>query len=71
MTAEPDIGERHVAARDSSAAEYRMRLASHRRIALFSPKMRWKVGSIVSRSRSVSLTSKTLTGKAALLLGSF
>src|SRR5215813_8401032 len=43
-----------------------MKLANHRRIALLSPKMRWKVGSIVSRSSSVSLTSKTISGRAAM-----
>src|SRR5277367_1223001 len=48
-----------------------MRLANHRRMASLSPKMRWKVGSIVSRSRSVSLTSKTIRGKAAISLDSF
>src|SRR5580693_4704514 len=36
-------------------------------MALFSPKMRWKVGSIVPRSRSVSLTSKTIKGGKAML----
>src|SRR5882757_7526460 len=40
-----------------------MKLANHKRMALFSPKIRSKVGSIVSRSRSVSLTSKTIRGK--------
>jgi len=30
-----------------------MKLANHRRIALLSPKMRWKTGSIVSRLRSL------------------
>jgi hypothetical protein len=54
-----DIGERDV------AAEYMMKMANHRRMALFSPKMRWKVGSIVARSRSVSLTSKTIKRRAA------
>src|SRR4029077_10801576 len=47
-----------------------MKLANHKRIALFSPKTRWKVGSIVSRSRSVSLTSKTISGRPAMLLDS-
>src|SRR5215813_8618908 len=41
-------------------------LANHKRMALLSPKMRWKVGSIVSRSRSVSFTSKTINGRAAM-----
>src|SRR4029077_16156755 len=45
-----------------------MRSANHKRIALFSPKMRWNVGSIVLRSRSVSLTSNTISGEAAILL---
>src|ERR1700733_8353977 len=45
-----------------------MKLANHRRMALLSPKMRSKVGSIVSRSRSVSLTSKTIRGRAAALV---
>jgi hypothetical protein len=35
-----------------SAAEYIMKLANHSRIAPRSPKIRWKVGSIVSRSRA-------------------
>src|SRR5262245_30029544 len=43
-----------------------MRLANHRRMALFSPKIRSKVGSIVCRSRSVSLTSKTIRGSSAI-----
>src|ERR1700754_4903600 len=36
-------------------------------MALLSPKIRSKVGSIVSRSRRVSLTSKTIRGTAMLL----
>src|ERR1700733_15224321 len=36
-------------------------------MALFSPKMRSKVGSMVSRSSSVSLTSKTIRGRTAML----
>src|SRR5262249_15284069 len=43
-----------------------MRLANHNRIALLSAKMRWKVGSIVLRSRSVSLTSTTIRGGVAM-----
>src|ERR1700739_1924826 len=43
-----------------------MKLANHRRMALFSPKMRSKGGSIVSRSSSVSFTSKTINGRAAM-----
>src|SRR5262249_5636461 len=41
-------------------------LANHKRMALLSPKMRWKIGSIVPRSRSVSFTSKTINGRAAM-----
>src|SRR5262249_38258889 len=52
------------------AAEYMMKLANHRRIALFSPKMRSKVGSIVARSSSVSFTSKTINGRTAMSLAS-
>src|ERR1700733_7568309 len=43
-----------------------MRLANQSRIALLSLKMRAKVGSIVSRSSSVSFTSKTIRGSLAM-----
>src|SRR3984957_19211070 len=48
-----------------------MRLANHRRMALLSPEMRSKVGSMVSRSSSVSLTSETIRGRAVMLVDSF
>src|SRR5580692_4597980 len=48
-----------------------MRSANHRRIAPLSPKIRWKTGSIVSRSRRVSLTSKTIKGSAAMFADSY
>src|SRR5258705_153832 len=47
-----------------------MKLANHRRIASLSPKIRAKVGPIVSRSSSVSLTSKTIRGRSAMVLDS-
>src|SRR3984885_8169909 len=43
-----------------------MRLANQSRIAFLSWKMRAKVGSIVSRSSSVSFTSKTIRGSLAM-----
>src|SRR6516162_2402643 len=43
-----------------------MRLANQSRMALFSPKMRSNVGSMVSRSSSVSFTSKTIRGSWAI-----
>src|SRR5215469_4543508 len=46
------------------AAEYKIRFENHNRIADLSPKMRSKVGAIVSRLSSVSLTSKTIRGSS-------
>src|ERR1700733_11270158 len=43
-----------------------MRLANQSRIAFLSLKMRAKVGSIVSRSSSVSFTSKTIRGSLVM-----
>jgi hypothetical protein len=52
------------------AEEYIMRLANQKRMAPLSRKIRSNVGSMVVRSSSVSLTSKTIRGSAAICLDS-
>src|SRR5580658_5152462 len=47
-----------------------MRLANHNRMVPLSRKIRSNVGSMVVRSSSVSLTSKTIRGRAAICLHS-
>src|SRR5580704_3712919 len=44
-----------------------MKLANQSRMSRLSPKMRSKVGSIVRRSRRVSLTSKTINGRSDMV----